>query len=124
MCFPKLVQSIQPRELSDIRPLPEETLMASQRADPCLSRVLHYVERQRRPSRRERGHEPADTLRILRHWEKLIIKTGVLYRVSKDVVTKRKTYQYVVLSVLREEVPRVVHDEAGHQGQRRTRLPL
>ena len=118
--LPQLVQSIQPREHSDIRPLPKETLMASQRADPCLSRVLHFVERQRRPSRRERGHEPADTLRLLRHWEKLSIKQGVLYRVSKDVVTQRKTYQYVVPLVLREEVLRGVHDEAGHQGQRRT----
>ena len=38
----------------------------------------------------------------------------MLYRVSKDVVTKRKTYQYVVPSVLREEVLRGVLDEAGH----------
>ena len=53
-------------------------------------------------------------MRLLRHWEKLTIKTGVLYRVSKDVVTKRKTYQYVVPSVLREEVLRGVLDEAGH----------
>ena len=118
--LPQLVQSIQPCELSVIRPLPRETLMVSQRADPCLSRVLHYVDRQRRPSRREREHEPADTLGLLRHWEKFTLKTGVLYRVSKDVVTKRKTYQYVVPSALKEKVLRGVHDEAGHQGQKRT----
>ena len=85
-----------------------------------LGLVLQFVERQRRPSRRERAHEPAEALRLLRHWERLTIKTGVLYRVSKDAVTKRKTYQYVVPSALKEKVLRGVHDEAGHQGQRRT----
>ncbi|KAK9519953.1 hypothetical protein VZT92_022644 [Zoarces viviparus] len=48
------------------------------------------------------------------------MNTGVLYRVSKDAVTKRKTYQYVVPSVLKEKVLKGVHDEAGHRGQRRT----
>lgn len=51
---------------------------------------------------------------------RLTIKTGVLYLVSKDAITKRKTYQYVVPSALKEKVLRGVHDEAGHQGQSRT----
>lgn len=77
--LPQLVQSIQPQELSDVRPLPRDKLMAMQRADPCLSHVLQFVERRRRPSRREHAHEPVDALRLLRHWEKLTIKSGVLY---------------------------------------------
>lgn len=118
--LPQLIQSIQPPELSEVRPLPRDKLMEMQRADPCLSRVLHFVERQRGPSHRERAHELVDALRLLRHWEKLLVKSGVLYRVSKDIVTKVKTYQYVVPSALREKVLRGVHDEAGHQGQTRT----
>lgn len=47
----QLVQSIQQRELSDVRPLPKDKLMAMQHADPCLCRVLQFVERQRCPSR-------------------------------------------------------------------------
>lgn len=120
LLLPQLIQSIQPPELSDFHPLPRDELVAKQLADPCLSRVFHFVERQRRPSRRERPHEPVEALRLLRHWEKLSIKLGVLYRTSKDAVTKRKTYQYVVPSAVRDTVLRGVHDEAGHQGQRRT----
>uniref|UniRef100_A0AAQ4QA44 Gypsy retrotransposon integrase-like protein 1 n=1 Tax=Gasterosteus aculeatus aculeatus TaxID=481459 RepID=A0AAQ4QA44_GASAC len=118
--LPQLVRSIQPHELSDVHPLPRDKLLDLQRADPSLSRVLHFVERRRRPSRRERAAEPVEALRLLRHWEKLTLNMGVLYRVSKDVVTKRKTFQYVVPSALKEKVLKGVHDEAGHQGQRRT----
>ena len=120
LLLPQLIQSIQPSDLFDVCPLPRDELVAKQLADPCLSRVLHFVERQRRPSRRERSHEPVEALRLLRHWEKLSSKAGVLYRTSKDAVTKRRTYQYIVPSAVREAVLRGVHDEAGHQGQRRT----
>ncbi|KAF7650680.1 hypothetical protein LDENG_00122070 [Lucifuga dentata] len=64
--LPQFVQSIQPSHLSNIHPIPQDQLMAMQHADPYLSRVLHYVEHRRRPSRRERAHEPADVLRLLR----------------------------------------------------------
>ncbi|KAK0144034.1 Pro-Pol polyprotein [Merluccius polli] len=104
--LPQLVQSVQPPELSEVCPLTGNKLIDAQRADPCLSRVLLFVERQRRPSRRERSHEPVEALRLLRHWDKLTVKT------EKD--------RYVVPSVLREKVLKGVHDEAGHQGQRRT----
>ncbi len=59
-------------------------------------------------------------MRLLRHWEQLTISSGVLYHTSKDAVTKRKTYRYVVLSKLKDKVLKGIHDEAGHQGQRRT----
>lgn len=118
--LPQLVQSIHPSTISDIQPLSKHKLTSMQRSDPCLSRVIYFVERQRRPSRRERTHEPAEALRLLRHWERLAIRFGVLYRVCKDVVTKKKIFQYVVPTDLRDEVLKGVHDEAGHQGRRRT----
>ncbi|KAJ8402704.1 hypothetical protein AAFF_G00363760 [Aldrovandia affinis] len=45
---------------------------------------------------------------------------GVLYRVSKNIISRKKSFQYVVPAALREEVLQGVHDEAGHQGQQRT----
>nr|XP_061820192.1 uncharacterized protein LOC133608728 [Nerophis lumbriciformis] len=118
--LPQLTQSVQPPELADFPSLPRDELIAKQRDDPCLGRVLHFVGRQRRPSRRERPHEPVNALRLLRHWDRLIVKSGVLYRTSKDMVTKTKTYQYIVPSAVKEKVLKGVHDEAGHQGKRRT----
>ncbi len=107
-------------ELSDFRLLPKDKLASLQRADPYFGRVLYSVERRRWPSRQERPHEPADALQLLRHWEQLTINSSVLYRTSKDAVTKRKTYRYVVPSKLKDKVLKGIHDEAGHQGQRRT----
>ncbi len=40
--LPQLVQSIKPRELSDVCPLPRDKLMAMQCADHCLSCMLLY----------------------------------------------------------------------------------
>jgi len=85
-----------------------------------LCRVLSYVERGRRPSPRERAKEPAEVNRLLRDWDKLTVRDGILYRVARNVVTKNKTYLYVVPSSLRIRVLKGVHDEAGHQGQQRT----
>lgn len=45
---------------------------------------------------------------------------GVLYRVSRDLVTKAKRFQYVVPQSLRDVVLKGVHDDAGHQGQLRS----
>ncbi|KAL4000643.1 microtubule-associated protein 11 [Sarotherodon galilaeus] len=59
-------------------------------------------------------------LLLLKAWEKLTVRDGVLYRVSKNPVTKTKTYLYVVPPTLRLAVLKGVHDEAGHQGQQRT----
>ncbi|KAJ8404545.1 hypothetical protein AAFF_G00338120 [Aldrovandia affinis] len=45
---------------------------------------------------------------------------GVLYHVSKNIISRKKSFQYVVPAALREKVLQGVHDEAGHQGQQRT----
>ncbi|KAJ8405695.1 hypothetical protein AAFF_G00316750 [Aldrovandia affinis] len=45
---------------------------------------------------------------------------GVLYRVSKNIISRKKSFQYIVPAALREKVLQGVHDEAGHQGQQRT----
>ncbi|KAJ8349270.1 hypothetical protein SKAU_G00244000 [Synaphobranchus kaupii] len=104
-------------------PLPvlsREELHEKQCQDPIVSRVKFFVDRGRRPSRRERVHESRETLRTLRQWGKLTTRLGVVYRVSKNPTTKRQTFQYVVPEALRSTVLRGVHDEAGHQGQQRT----
>lgn len=118
--LPQLTQGLQPSPQSEVHALSRQELMEMQRADICLSRVLFFVERQRRPSRRERAHEAVDVLHLLRHWGRLSVQMGVLYRVSRGIISKKKSFQYVVPAVLREKVLQGVHDEAGHQGQHRT----
>lgn len=79
-----------------------------------------FVERGRRPSRRERDNESKETVRTLRQWGKFTIKLGILYHVSKNPTTKKNNFQYVVPVALRGLVLKGVHDDAGHQGQHRT----
>lgn len=56
----------------------------------------------------------------MRHWDKLTLLDGILYRVSKDPLSKHKRFQFVVPSSLKSVVLSGVHDNAGHQGQPHT----
>lgn len=98
----------------------EKELRDKQLADGTLSRVLSYVERRRRPSRRERFKESVYVTRYLKHWDRLTVSNGVLYRVSKDQKTKAKRFQYVVPDSLKPDVLQGIHDGAGHQAQSRS----
>lgn len=97
-----------------------DELRDRQQNDPCLSRVLFYVNRGKRASRRERSGETYKVLRVLKQWDKLKVLDDVLYRVSKDNLAGKKRLQFVVSSSLITQVMTGVHDEAGHQGQGRT----
>lgn len=100
--------------------LSESELLSHQKCDPVISRVVFYVCRKHRPSRRERGNESLPALRILKQWDKLALLDGILYRVTKDPLTKHKCFQFVVPESLKSVVLSGIHDNAGHQGQPRT----
>lgn len=95
-------------------------LRQKQQEDADLVRVIYYAERRRRPSRRERPNETTETLKLLRQWHKLAVIEGILYRVSHDLITRKKRHQYIVPLSLRADALSGCHDEAGHQGQDRT----
>lgn len=98
----------------------EKDLRDKQLEDKTLSRVLSYVERRRRPSRRERFKEPVSVTRYLKHWDRLTVNNGVLYRISRHQKTKAKRFQYIVPDSLKTEVLQGIHDGAGHQAQSRS----
>uniref|UniRef100_A0A669EIA0 Gypsy retrotransposon integrase-like protein 1 n=1 Tax=Oreochromis niloticus TaxID=8128 RepID=A0A669EIA0_ORENI len=112
--------SISPPDCDVSHVLSHTDLLSHQTGDPVISRVARYVERKRRPSRRERYHENQHTLRLLKQWDKLTFLNGVLYRVVRDPLTKHKRFQFVVPDSLKQMVLSGIHDNAGHQGQPRT----
>lgn len=59
-------------------------------------------------------------IRYLKHWEKLTTCNGILYRVSKDQLSRKKRFQFVVPDSFRSDVLKGIHDSAGHQGQFRS----
>lgn len=101
-------------------PFSKQDLRDRQREDADLARVLFFVERHHRPSQRERTKETGSVLWLLRQWDKLEVVDSILYRVSKNPITRKKRHQYVVPLALREATLQGCHDEAGHQGQDRT----
>ncbi|KAF1377084.1 hypothetical protein PFLUV_G00218260 [Perca fluviatilis] len=72
------------------------------------------------PSRRERAKCDAKVMVLLKQWERLKVQNGVLYRVTKDHISKQKRHQYVLPDSLKEKALQGIHDAAGHQGQART----
>ena len=91
-------------------------LRDEQLKDGTLSRVLYHVERRQRPSRREQVQEVVAVMRCLKHWKKLVVSNGILYRVLRDQSTRSKRHQYVVPESLKAAILSCFHDDA-HQGQ-------
>ncbi|KAJ8360155.1 hypothetical protein SKAU_G00166800 [Synaphobranchus kaupii] len=96
--------------------LPKSELVNLQQQDDVLGRVFFYIQRHRRPTRRERAGESRGVMKLLRHWPKFSIKDGMLYRVKKDRQMNMTTHQFVVPDSLKAQVLHGLHDSAGHQG--------
>ena len=114
------VQQLQPAGQDTLPSLTLLELEDHQHQDPAISKVLPFVVRGRRPSRRERYGMETRSLAVLKHWERLKIQDGILYRETRDPVSKQRRLQLVLPVSLRDIALEGVHDLAGHQGQART----
>jgi hypothetical protein len=100
--------------------IPQSQLLSLQEQDQTISRVLFYVQRKRKATRREAAAEPACVSKLLRHWKKLKVQNGILYRVRKDNRLNKKLSQFIVPDGLKHDILLGLHDNAGHQGRART----
>ncbi|KAJ8395731.1 hypothetical protein AAFF_G00029680 [Aldrovandia affinis] len=115
-----LIHHVQQLESAGQDTLPSLTLReleGHQLQDPAVSSVLPFVVRRRRPSRRERCGMDARSLFMLKSWERLKVQDGILYRETRDPVSRTKRLQLVLPTSLRGKALEGVHDLAGHQGQ-------
>ncbi|KAJ8349066.1 hypothetical protein SKAU_G00276550 [Synaphobranchus kaupii] len=115
-------ESLQLPEEDPSTVIPCSQLHNLQQQDAVVSRVLFFVQRHRRPNAHERAAEPSCVLRLLKHWKKLKVRNGLLYRVKRDHHMNRKIFQFVTPESLKQQVLHGVHDAAGHQGCSRTHL--
>ncbi len=119
----QLVQSVQQVEADNqvsLLGFSHDELQRSQELDTTISKVLPFVIRKRRPSRRERDKFDCRALALIKQWDHLKVQDGVLYRVTKDPVSRQKRQQYVLPQSMMEKALAGLHDLAGHQGQART----
>ena len=102
--------------------LPQHTtpeICILQQADPVILEFMPFFERKQRPSHEERAQLSQSALILLRQWDRLVERDGVLYRqVFRS--NAEPTFQLLLPEALTSEVLNQVHQEHGHQGVERT----
>ena len=81
---------------------------------------MYFVQRHKRPTKREITVESRSVIKLLKHWSTLAIQNGMLYKIRKDPQVNKKIFQFIVPDSLKRKVLQGLHDSAGHQGQHRT----
>ena len=103
-------------------PLPQVTTKAwrqHQRQDPIIGKVIQYKDIGHRPDGKVKRGEHRDVVSLLREWDKLMFRDGVLYRQQTEK-NGGKLFQLVLPKSHHDIVFRFLHDEAGHFGRERT----
>uniref|UniRef100_A0A3B3SNI1 Gypsy retrotransposon integrase-like protein 1 n=1 Tax=Paramormyrops kingsleyae TaxID=1676925 RepID=A0A3B3SNI1_9TELE len=119
----QLIQSVQQFASSSLDTLSElsmQKLQQKQEEDHSIAVVVPFVARKRRPSRHEKANLSPSALSLSKQWDRLTFLNGILYRVTKDPMSKQKRYQYVLPQSLKAKALSGIHDQVGHQGQART----
>ena len=96
-----------------------ESLARLQQADPDVASFLKYWRRGERPSQEERRAESTRGLELLRQWDKVVERDGVLYR-KRQNPREGPQEQIIMPRALQKEVLVQMHGGHGHQGIERT----
>lgn len=84
-----------------------------QEADPLLREILVFWRRKALPTRDERRQLSRPGMALLRQWDRLVEKNGVLFRSEESL-------QLILPAALKQETLTQLHQEHGHQGIERT----
>lgn len=108
---------------SAISALPERTagdLVLLQQADPVIAFVLPHVQQRQMPGRMEVQAQCPAARELLRQWDRLSVRDGLLYRSYQRSDGGEPVLQLVLPESLQEEVFHQLHTNHGHQGIERT----
>ena len=90
-----------------------------QAKDETIGRLVFYRKQNRKPDRDERMNESATVLILLKQWDRITDRDGVLYR--RITMPNGDNEQRLLLpECLRETVLTGLHNDAGHQALERT----
>lgn len=95
-------------------------LCALQKADPLLQEVLAFWLRQSKPTSEEKRQVSKPAMFLLRQWELLVERAGVLYRRIFRPDGGEEHFQLLLPAALKTDVLHQLHQEHGHQGIERT----
>ncbi|XP_077870186.1 uncharacterized protein LOC144363180, partial [Saccoglossus kowalevskii] len=102
--------------------LPVMTLVElelNQLEDVEVAPALSYRKLQRKPNRKQIDSLNSKTKMIVRQWDKLCVREGVLYRVVNSS-NLDPVHQLVLPVKLRRSIFEALHDHMGHLGFERT----
>ena len=105
-------------DLPDTTGLCDFDWKAEQRSDETIRRVIYLIEKGYKPTKRQMALEDANVFKLLKEWDKLVLKDDVLFRHSS--LYGEKVKQLVLPFVYRDLALTGYHDDAGHQGRDRT----
>uniref|UniRef100_A0A8P4KAG8 Gypsy retrotransposon integrase-like protein 1 n=1 Tax=Dicentrarchus labrax TaxID=13489 RepID=A0A8P4KAG8_DICLA len=103
--------------------LPQHTcseLHLAQQSDPVIRELLPFWRENQRPSCEERARLSQPTLVLLRQWDRLLERDGVLYRRVCRPDGAEAMFQLLLPKAWIDQVLTQVHQEHGHQGVERT----
>ena len=89
----------------------------AQRNDPVIGPLLTYVTRKYKPNSKQVPDYP-EAGKLLREFEKLVLRRGVLYR--KIHQEGKERFQLVLPRSFRQQALAGLHDDVGHMGIERT----
>ncbi|KAJ8390423.1 hypothetical protein AAFF_G00103580, partial [Aldrovandia affinis] len=93
---------------------------ALQNADPVLGAFLQFWRRNRVPDKQERLTLSNPVRELVRQWNRVVEREGLLYRRTLRPDGGEEVYQLLLPVSLREEVLQQLHQGHGHQGVERT----
>ncbi|KAJ8009558.1 hypothetical protein DPEC_G00090130 [Dallia pectoralis] len=96
-----------------------EELLSFQQQDALIGGFRAFWEKKRKPNGKERKSLSKPVRSLLKHWNRVRERDGLLYRVVSDV-RHGECFQLLLPACLKNPVLESVHDSMGHQGIERT----
>ena len=99
--------------------LSKEDMRELQAADATIRRLIYYRRKGRRPTVEEKSTETTNAIQLIRQWDHIVEKNGVLYRRMVDSKVG-EIDQLLLPRCLQDKVLDNLHNNQGHQGVERT----
>ncbi|PIK62966.1 Pol polyprotein [Apostichopus japonicus] len=113
-----LPERVQPSSTFPLPSMSTEGIARLQSTDPVVSRLRHYWDLKQKPTICKLMKESREARKLLREWERISEKDGILYR---TITLKGQRVQQICLPLqLKDTVLNCVHDQTGHQGSEKT----
>ena len=102
---------------SSLTQTPSTSLLEMQQEDSAIRRVVELkLARQTKLSRRQAAKEPSVVRRLLRAWDQLVVRDGLLVYQKNGNDNDQQQFVWVLPQLMRKQILKHLHDSMGHLG--------